>query len=159
MFKVFISYSTHDLKNVTELRQSLVGTGVKVFIAEHSVTASQPLSETISAAIAECDLFVLLWSANAKTSEWVPQEIGKAHSLNKTILPLVLEEGLNLPGFISGLKYLPVFRDSQAAMAQAQEFILGQFQAKQTAARQKEQEQARNVFVLGGLLLWLFSQK
>ncbi len=159
MFKVFISYSTHDLKNVAELRQSLVGTGVNVFIAEHSVVASQPLSETISAAITECDLFVLLWSANAKASEWVPQEIGKAHSLNKTILPLVLEDGLDLPGFINGLKYLPVFRDPQAAMALAQEFILNQFQAKQAAARQKEQEQARNVFVLGGLLLWLFSQK
>lgn len=159
MFKVFISYSTHDLKNVAELRQSLVGTGVEAFIAEHSVAASQPLSETISAAIATCDLFVLLWSANAKASEWVPQEIGKAHSLNKTILPLVLEEGLDLPGFICGLKYLPVFRDPQAAMAQAQEFILKQFEAKQAAARQKEQEQARNVLVLGGLLLWLFSQK
>ncbi len=159
MFKVFVSYSTHDLKNVAELRQSLVGTGVKIFIAEHSVAASQPLSETISQAISECDLFVLLWSANAKASEWVPQEIGKAHSLRKTILPLVLEEGLDLPGFISGLKYLPVFRDSQAAMAHAQEFIVKQFQAKQAAVRQKEDEKVRNLVVLGGLVLWLFSQK
>lgn len=159
MFKVFISYSTHDLKNVTELRQSLVGTGVEVFVAEHSVTASEPLSEKISAAIGACDLFVLLWSANAKASDWVPQEIGKAHSLQKTILPLVLEDGLPLPGFISGLKYLPVFRNPQAAMAQAQDFVLKQFQAKQAAARQKEQENARNLLVLGGLVLWLFNQK
>lgn len=158
MFKVFISYSTHDLKNVAELQQSLVGSGVKVFIAEHSVAASQPLSETISAAIAECDLFVLLWSANAKASEWVPQEIGKAHSLNKTILPLMLEDGLALPGFISGLKFLPVFSDSQA-MAQAREIILKKFEAKQAAERQKEQEKTRNALVLGGVLLWLFSQK
>jgi hypothetical protein len=159
MFKVFISYSTHDLKNVAELQQSLVGTAVEVFVAEHSVAASQALSETISSAIEACDLFVLLWSANAKASEWVPQEIGKAHSLHKPILPLVLEDGLALPGFISGLKYLPVFRDPQAAMAQAQEFILKQFQAKQAAARQKEEEKTRNLLVLGGLALWLFSQK
>jgi len=109
--------------------------------------------------IGTCDLFVLLWSANAKASDWVPQEIGKAHSLQKTILPLVLEDGLALPGFISGLKYLPVFRDPQAAMAQAQDFVLKQFQAKQAAARQKEQENARNLLVLGGLVLWLFNQK
>jgi TIR domain len=159
MFKVFVSYSTHDLKNVTELQQSLVGTGVEVFVAEHSVTASEPLSEKISSAIGACDLFVLLWSANAKASDWVPQEIGKAHSLNKTILPLVLDDGLALPGFISGLKYLPVFRDPQAAMAQAQDFVLKQFQAKQAAIRQKEQENARNLLVLGGVLLWLFNQK
>lgn len=159
MFKVFISYSTHDLKNVLELRQSLTGASIEVFVAEHSVVASQPLSETISSAIATCDLFVLLWSANAKASEWVPQEIGKAHSLHKPILPLVLEDGLALPGFISGLKYLPVFRDPQASMMQAQEFILKQFQAKQVATRQKEEESTRNLFVLGGLVLWLFSQK
>lgn len=162
MFKVFVSYSTHDLKNVTELKQSLVGTGVELFVAEHSVIASEPLSEKISTAIATCDLFVLLWSANAKASDWVPQEIGKAHSLKKTILPLVLDEGLTLPGFISGLKYIPVFRDQQAAMTQVQDFVLNQFQAKQAAIeaiRQKEQENNRNLLVLGGLVLWLFNQK
>ena len=160
MFKVFISYSTHDLTSVTELHQSLNGTGVEVFVAEHSVSASEPLSDKISSAIAACDLFILLWSANARASDWVPQEIGKAHSLNKTILPLVLDDGLALPGFISGLKYLPVFRDRQAAMTQAQELVLKAFQAKQAAAvRQKEQENARNLLVLGGLVFWLFNQK
>ena len=160
MFKVFISYSTHDLNSVTELHQSLNGTGVEVFVAEHSVVASEPLSDRISSAITACDLFILLWSANARASDWVPQEIGKAHSLNKTILPLVLDDGLALPGFISGLKYLPVFRDRQAAMAQAQELVLKAFQAKQAAAvRQKEQETARNLLVLGGLVFLLFNQK
>ena len=159
MFKVFVSYSTHDLQNVSQLQQSLAGTGVEVFVAEHSVAASEPLSEKISSAIAGCDLFALLWSANAKASDWVPQEIGKAHSLQKIILPLVLDEGLALPGFISGLKYLPVFRDPQAAMAQAQDIVLKQFQAKQAAIRQKEQENARALLVLGGFVLWLFSQK
>jgi hypothetical protein len=132
---------------------------VNIFIAEHSVAVCQPLSETISQAIAECDLFVLLWSTNAKASEWVPQEIGKAHSLHKTILPLVFEEGLELPGFINGLKYLPVFRDPQVAMAQVQGFIVNKFQEKQAAVRQKEEEKVRNLFVLGGLAFWLLSQK
>lgn len=160
MFKVFVSYSTQDLKNVSELQQSLVGTGVEVFVAEHAVLPSEHLSEKISSEIAGCDLFVLLWSENAKASEWVSQEIGKAHSLNKQILPLVLTEGLNLPGFISGLKYLPVFRDPQAAMVQAQGLILKHFQAKQAVvARQREEENTRNLLVLGGLALWLFSQK
>lgn len=159
MFKVFVSYSTQDLKNVTELQQSLTGTGVEVFVAEHSVLASEVLSAKISNAIEDCDLFVLLWSSNAKASDWVPQEIGKAHSLKKVILPLVLEEGLSLPGFISDLKYLPVHRDPQGAMSQAQKFVIEQFQGKLRAAKQKEQENARGLLVLGGLLLWLFSQK
>jgi len=159
MFKVFVSYSTQDLKNVAELNQSLVGTGVEVFVAEHAVLPSEQLSAKISSAISACDLFVLLWSENAKASEWVSQEIGKAHSLNKQILPLVLTEGLNLPGFISDLKYLPVFKDPQAAIAQAQEFILKQFQSKREVTRQKEAGDARSLLVLGGIALWLFSQK
>ncbi|MBK5913754.1 toll/interleukin-1 receptor domain-containing protein [Rhodocyclus purpureus] len=159
MFKVFVSYSTQDLKNVAELQQSLVEAGFEVFVAEHAVLPSEHLSAKISSAIAACDLFILLWSDKAKASEWVSQEIGKAHSLNKQILPLVLTEGLNLPGFISDLKYLPVFRDPQAAIAQTQEFILKQFQARQAAARQKKEENAPNFLVLGGLALWLLSQK
>lgn len=159
MFKVFVSYSTQDLRNVTELQQSLVGTGIEVFVAEHAVLPSEHLSTKISTAIAACDLFVLLWSDNAKASEWVSQEIGKAHSLHKQILPLVLTEGLHLPGFICDLKYLPVFRDPLIAMAQAQDFIVKQFQAKLAAERQKEEEKVRNLLVLGGLAFWLFSQK
>ena len=30
MFKAFVSYSTHDLKNVAKLQQSLAGAGVEV---------------------------------------------------------------------------------------------------------------------------------
>ena len=159
MYKVFVSYSTNDLKNVSELQQSLTGTGVEVFVAEHSVVASEVLSAKISKAIEECDLFVLLWSSSAKASEWVPQEIGKAHSLKKVILPLVLEDGLSLPGFISDLKYLPVHKNPQEAITQAQKFVIEQFQSKQRAAQQKEQENSRGLLVLGGVLLWLFSQK
>lgn len=159
MFKVFVSYSTKDLKNVTELQQSLVGTGVEVFVAEHSVSPSESLPEKISSAIAGCDLFILIWSRNAKSSDWVSQEIGKAHSLNKAILPLVLDQDLSLPGFISHIKYLPVFENAQVAMAQAQTIVLKHFQAKQDAIRQKEQESTRNFLVLGGLVFWLFSQK
>lgn len=149
----------HDLKNVTELQQSLFGTGVEVFVAGHSVSSSEQLSERISAAIAACDLFVLLWSAGAKASEWVQQEIGKAHSLGQTILPLVFEEEVDLPGFISGLKYLPVYRDPQASMAYVQRFVLDQYRTKQSAIRQKEQEEIRNLLVLGGLIFWLLNQK
>lgn len=159
MFKVFVSYATHDLKNVVELQQSLFGTGVEVFVAEHSVLPSEHLSEKISSAIAACDLFVLLWSPNAKASEWVPQEIGKAHSLNKKILPLVLTEGLPLPGFISELKYLPVYKDSAAAVQQARKIVLDKFNAKRTEVEKQKQNEALILLGLGAFFLWAFSQK
>lgn len=159
MFKVFVSYSTQDLKNVAELQQSLVGTGVEVFVAEHSVHPSQQLSETISSAISACDLFILLWSKHAKTSEWVSQEIGKAHSLNKQILPLVLTEGLILPGFISGLKYLPVYINSASALEQARAIVLDGFRAKMAVIEKQKQTEALTLLGLGAVLLWASSQK
>lgn len=159
MFKVFVSYSTHDLKNVAELQQSLTGTGVEVFVAEHSVLPSEPLSETISSAIAACDLFVLLWSVNAKDSDWVSQEIGKAHSLNKQILPLVFTEGLTLPGFISGLKYIPVHQDSAAAIQKARAIVLEGFNAKLALVAKQKQSEALTMLGIGAFFLWAISQK
>lgn len=159
MFKVFVSYSTHDLKNVAELQQSLAGTGVELFVAEHSVLPSERLSDRISSAIAACDLFVVLWSANAKASDWVSQEIGKAHSLNKKILPLVLTEGLNLPGFISDLKYLPVYADSASAIQQAQAIVLEGLRSKKAEMERQKQSEALVLLGLGAFFFWAVSQK
>ena len=169
MFKVFVSYSTLDLQNVTELRRTLVGTGVKVFVAEHSVLPSQALAPTISRAIAACDLFVLIWSKNAKASEWVSQEIGQAHSLQKRVLPLVLTEGMALPGFISGLKYVPVFKDPAKGIVSARNVMLRLLKAKQAALfaqrgavqQRKKQKEKENMALLGvgALFLWAVSQK
>ena len=161
-FNVFISYSTQDLEHVDRLRQQLEATPVAVFIAEHSVHPGNELSSKISKAIQECDLFVLLWSSNAKNSDWVSQEIGRADALGKKILPLMLTEGLSLPGFINGLKWLPVFSNPKFALEQARQIIASEYQLKIDIAHlQKEQEQknALALMGIGALLLWAFSQK
>jgi len=100
-----------------------------------------------------------LWSTNAKNSEWVSQEIGKAHSLNKQILPLVLTEGLTLPGFINGLKYLPVYQNPAAAIQQARTIVVDRFNAKRTEIEKQKQSEALALLGLGALFLWAISQK
>ncbi len=62
------------------------------------------LDDHILAEIRDADLFILLWSGAARASDWVPQEIGAARMANKTIVPVVLEPNLSLPGFISDLR-------------------------------------------------------
>ena len=114
------------------------GTGVEVFVAEHSVSPGEHLSAKISSAISACDLFVLLWSANAKASEWVPQEIGKAHSLNKQILPLVLAEGLHLPGFMSDLKYLAMYDNPESSLEEAKTIVINGLRAKAAGIRKRK---------------------
>lgn len=162
-FNIFVSYSTHDLEQVNLLHKQLTDTSISVFVAEHSVRPSEELAPKISSAIEGCDLFIVLWSENAKNSDWVSQEIGRASALQKPILPLVLTEGLNLPGFIGNLKYLPVYSNTAAALTQAREIVMAAYEQKLQLflAQQKEQKQKDSLALmgLGAFLLWAFSQK
>ena len=110
-YKIFISYSTNDFLIVKQLGELLTNSAVEVFIAEYSVSPGNQLNETIVTAIKKCNMFILLWSQSSKSSEYVSQEIGIARGDNKLILPIILEDGLQLPGFIKGLKYLSISAD------------------------------------------------
>jgi hypothetical protein len=161
-FKIFVSYSTKDLSQVELLRQQLRATPIEVFVAEHSVAPSQELAPLIASAINACDLFVLLWSMNAKNSDWVSQEIGRASALGKQILPLVLSEGIALPGFIQGLKYLPIHRDPNGSLAAARSLIVAEYEVKElkiaSAAKEKKEKDALALMGIGAFLLWAFAK-
>jgi len=149
--KVFISYSTKDLNVVEFARTMLSGPSVEVFVAEYSAAPGTPLSPAIITAIKQCDLFLLLWSDNARTSEWVPQEIGIAKGENKQIIPVVLQPDLRPPGFISDLKYLDVPKNPAAAFTWLQQNILSH-------ATEKQKQETLAWLAVGGVLLWLLSR-
>ena len=121
-------------------------------LLKYSVSPGQPLDDNIIAAIKACDLFVLLWSRNSKASEWVPQEIGIARGNDKTILPIVLEDGLNLPAFIRDLKYLPAYRNPSESFIWLQQNVF-------VRAQKQQQTNGLVLLGLGAVLVWLFSQK
>jgi len=91
-FKVFVSYSSRDLKNVQQFNNIINESDIDVFVADHSLPPGGKLSECITSAINDCDIFIVLWSKNAKASNWVSQEIGQAYAQGKKILPLVLKK-------------------------------------------------------------------
>ena len=153
VYKVFISYSTNDLHIAEHVKKLLTHPAVKVFIAEYSVSPGSSLTNDIVAAIKTCDLFVLLWSQNSIASEWVTQEIGVARGYEKPMLPIVLEDGLQLPGFIKELKYLPAYRDPAESSIWIQKHIFDR------ADTQQQQTNAVVLLGLGAVLAWLFSQK
>jgi hypothetical protein len=133
-FSVFISYSTHDLPSASALQGWVAPAGASPFLAEYSLEPGRSLPTEILAAIKACDLFLLLWSANARLSDWVPQEIGVARGAEKPIIPIVLHDGLTLPGFVSDLKYLPVYRDPQSAAQWMYEHLLQRVKRKESDA-------------------------
>ena len=154
-YKVFVSYSTNDFPIVEHIRRLLSNPEIEVFIAESSVAPSTPLSQTILDAIRTSDLFVLLWSRNSKASEWVPQEIGVARGQDKVILPIVLEQGLQLPAFIGDLKYLDASRNSAEAYLWLQQNIFQRFQS----AQKQQQTSALILLGIAAAFVWLLSKE
>jgi len=123
-YNVFISYSSKNMKVVKWARESLAQPGITdVFAAEYSVKPGQVLNDEIIRAIRSCDLFVLLWSHNARASEYVSQEIGIAVGCNKTVLPVVMEENITVPAFISKLKYLDAHKDWEGSFKWLKQFV------------------------------------
>jgi hypothetical protein len=82
----------------------------------------------------------------------VPQEIGIAKGCNRIILPVVMEEGVPVPGFINNLKYLAAHKNWDGSFIWLTQFV------RANAA------QLAKAKVLGGIVtaflggLWLFSR-
>lgn len=150
-FKVFISYSTRDLTRATHIKQLLEGVGAQVFVAEYSLPAGTELARGIIANIKACDLFVLLWSHHARNSEWVPQEIGVAKGHDKPVIPILLHAGAEVPGFLRGIKYLPLYSDPRKALTWLQRHIA-------TKVAERSHAEGFTWFGITGVLLWLISQ-
>lgn len=153
-FNIFVSYSTHDLPQAKALQKQIENTPIEVFVAKDSISPGEELTSSIREAIEKCDLFVLLWSKNAKDSDWVRQEIGEARGQKKKILPLVLDEGIKLPAFISDLKYIPLFKDLEKGLKEAGQFIENEYRNKKD-----KNIESLAVMGIGAFLLWILNQR
>ena len=159
---IFVSYSTKDLHRVADLQSQLRGTPISVYVAQDSMPSGAEVSSAIRDAISQCDLFVLLWSENARASEWVLQEVGHARALNKSILPIVLTEGARLPESLSNLNFISVAAQPSDAMRLARDQIYAEYEKKRDylAAQAREQEEKDNLakLAVAGFLLWVFTR-
>jgi len=150
-YRVFVSYSTKDLRLVDIIKSLLERPGIEVFIAQYSITAGAQLMPEILSAIKRCDLFLLLWSPNAKQSEWVPQEIGVARGLDKPVIPIMLKKGVDAPGFLRDLKYLPLYSEPEQALKWLQKHAF-------CNAKAKSENDMLVALALTGGILWILSQ-
>ncbi len=147
-FKVFISYSTKDLKVAESVQRILRGAQTDVFMAERSVVAGEALPERIKKAIIECDLFLLLWSRNSKESDWVRHEVGAADGRNKVIIPIVIDRRAKLPAPLHHIKYLPAYKSPEQAFHWLRENVF-------TRAEQKQQREGLVWLALGVAAMFL----
>lgn len=73
-YRVFISYSTHDVSVVESVASVLRQLpGVEYFLAKYSLEPGTPQTPAIMNAIKGCDMYLLLWNETSQSSEWVLQ--------------------------------------------------------------------------------------
>lgn len=109
--KVFISYSHDDKEFAIELERALHVNNVNVWIDSKEILAGDSLIQRISEGINASRYICAVLSSNSVNSKWVKQELDIAMNYQieqetVTVLPLVIEKGIELPVFLQGKRYI-----------------------------------------------------
>ena len=88
---VFISYSTKNQASADSLNSFLNESGIDTWMAPYDIPVGFQYAQVITEAIQDCDCLVLLLTAAAQVSNWIPREIERAVNYGKKILPIMLE--------------------------------------------------------------------
>ena len=94
MHDVFISYSSKDYPQAETVRNILEKNSIPGWMAPRDIPYGSNYAKEIPSAIRECQVFVLILSRNAQSSQWVLRELDSAVNCGKVIFPFMLEDCL-----------------------------------------------------------------
>jgi len=89
---LFISYSTKNKDAAETVVSELEERGLRCWMAPRDILPGTPYGQAIVQAIEECQIFLLILSAASNGSKQVLREVDHASSLDKDILPFLVEE-------------------------------------------------------------------
>jgi ribosomal protein L37E len=95
MKKVFLSYSRHNAEVVAKLIHDLQAAGIDIWY-DQTLTGGQRWWDNILENIANCDVFILALSPESWQSEACKGELQYVSKLGKTILPVLISDGINI---------------------------------------------------------------
>jgi hypothetical protein len=107
---VFLSHNIKDKEFAREIALFLVAENINVWFDEWEISAGDSIVEQINKGLLGCTHFLIIWSINASTSNWVRREL---HStLTKAIkdgiprvIPIMLDD-TPLPELIADIRYI-----------------------------------------------------
>lgn len=91
MAKLFISYSRTDTAIADRLINSLNDRGIDAWVDRDNIDGGELWRASISQAIADCDVFLVLLSTGSAQSANVSKELALAESHKRPIVPILLE--------------------------------------------------------------------
>ena len=120
MKRVFVSYSRNNLDIVTQLIQDLQAVGVDTW-HDQTLTGGQRWWDNILSNIRDCDIFIFALSPESWDSDACRSELRYVIQLGKTVLPVLVADGINLNLLPAPLNEIQVTdfrrRDKEAAFA------------------------------------------
>jgi hypothetical protein len=104
--KVFISYSSIDRQKARSIARTLKTQEIPHFLDKKDMSWGDRMTQSISNGFNEGTELVVIISSNSLNSKWVPFEIGYAKGKGTTILPLMIDPTLEVPGYLSELHHI-----------------------------------------------------
>ena len=89
---VFLSYSSRNYEAALKLKELLNQNNIDCWMAPGSIPAGSNYAAQIPAAIRDCSAFLLLLTAEAQSSYWVPKELDRAINEKRTVIPFQLDD-------------------------------------------------------------------
>ena len=98
-FRVFMSHSSKNKAQVSQVKQELVRRGVECFVAHDDITPTKEWLEEIEKALRTCHTIVAFLNDDFKSSDFCDQEVG--YGLQRGILIVPVRMGKDPYGFMS----------------------------------------------------------
>ena len=107
---IFISHNKKDKDIAREIALFLVAENINLWFDEWEISAGDSIIEEIQSGLQKASHFLILWSQNAATSNWVRKELSSIlmkaiENKNPKVIPIILDD-TPLPELIRDLKYL-----------------------------------------------------
>lgn len=92
MNAVFLSHASEDRQQVDELRAALISRGIPAWASSIDIKPGATWDRAIEAALEEAAAVVVLVSSHSAESNYVRAEVNRAISLQKTVIPVLLDD-------------------------------------------------------------------
>jgi hypothetical protein len=102
---IFISYSHKDKKFIEKLVQYLKVKRFNIIYDDEVIKVGDNIKDTILKNIDNCDLIIIALSENAKVENFLGVELKYALEKNKKILPILLDNKVQIPKELTNIKY------------------------------------------------------
>ena len=137
MGKIFLSYSRKQLEFAQRIHSELKEHNIWIDIFE--VEAGDEIIESVSKALEDSHIFIIILSKDSLKSNWVSNELRIAitkriEDSNYRVIPVLFDKNIKVPSILSGISHIDAAKDRNAAIAELRK-ILQKYQGNQNSKK------------------------